>query len=264
VAAVCYRIRKGTIEFLLVQTRNERWIFPKGGVESGLTHAESAALEAVEEAGVHGRIEAVPFARYFRRRPDQTAVEGIGDNEGQLEEPELAVVAFLCEVSRLEAPQESYRNPTWFPAEKAKSYLLKKRTPEFGMELARIIDRAAARIRRMHLLSTSHGVGQAHSRQGIQEALREVRFEAAENAEVNGSPLTTAHAGQIRRQNPSGSKSAGRGIPAAEPFYAQPRLRLGSGIPSSAGILQKVQFIDEGSPGNRAKAPARLAQKRGK
>ena len=32
VAAVCYRMRKRGIEFLLVQTRGGRWIFPKGGV----------------------------------------------------------------------------------------------------------------------------------------------------------------------------------------------------------------------------------------
>src|SRR5580658_6607097 len=71
VAAVCYRIGKRGIEFLLVQTRSGRWIFPKGGVEPGLTHAQSAALEAFEEAGVHGRMETVAFARYSRseRKP---------------------------------------------------------------------------------------------------------------------------------------------------------------------------------------------------
>src|SRR5271154_2242369 len=68
VAAVCYRMGKRSVEFLLVQTRGGRWIFPKGGVESGLTQAQSAALEAMEEAGVHGRMEELPFARYFRRR----------------------------------------------------------------------------------------------------------------------------------------------------------------------------------------------------
>src|SRR5580658_7694267 len=43
VAAVCYRMAKRGIEFLLVQTRGGRWIFPKGGVERGLTYAQSAA-----------------------------------------------------------------------------------------------------------------------------------------------------------------------------------------------------------------------------
>src|SRR5438132_1564227 len=52
VAAVCYRIRGSNIEFLLVQTRGGRWTFPKGGVEPALTHAQAAALEAYEEAGV--------------------------------------------------------------------------------------------------------------------------------------------------------------------------------------------------------------------
>src|SRR2546423_5422418 len=68
VAAVCYRVRGGAIEFLLVQTRGGRWIFPKGGAEAGLTRAQAAALEAFEEAGVHGRIEEGSFAPYVRRK----------------------------------------------------------------------------------------------------------------------------------------------------------------------------------------------------
>ena len=35
VAAVCYRVRAGEVEFLLVQTGKGRWIFPKGSVEPG-------------------------------------------------------------------------------------------------------------------------------------------------------------------------------------------------------------------------------------
>ena len=41
VAAVCYRVRGEDIEFLLVQTRGGRWIFPKGNAEPGLTHAQA-------------------------------------------------------------------------------------------------------------------------------------------------------------------------------------------------------------------------------
>ena len=69
VAAVCYRTRRGCAEFLLVQTRGGRWIFPKGGVEPGLTRAQSAALEAFEEAGVHGRMETISFAATSDARP---------------------------------------------------------------------------------------------------------------------------------------------------------------------------------------------------
>src|SRR5271167_689369 len=95
VAALCYRIRKRGLEFLLVQTRGGRWIFPKGGVEPGFTHAQSAALEAFEEAGVHGRIEEIPFARYFRRKPDPTPIAQVQGEErqsgDQSPQPELPV-----------------------------------------------------------------------------------------------------------------------------------------------------------------------------
>src|ERR1700684_4270282 len=69
VAAVCYRLRRESIEFLLVRTRGSgRWTFPKGNTEPGMTHAQAAALEAFEEAGVHGRMEEVSFAQYFGRK----------------------------------------------------------------------------------------------------------------------------------------------------------------------------------------------------
>jgi 8-oxo-dGTP pyrophosphatase MutT (NUDIX family) len=165
VAAVCYRIRKCGIEFLLVQTHGGRWIFPKGGAELGLTLAQSAALEAFEEAGVHGRMEEVPFARYFRRRPDATAI-ALGS------ETELAVAAYLCEVSRLEPPQEENRNPRWFSAEKAKRRLLANRAQEFGAELARVVDRALSRIQRLHS-------GRQTSFHAPTDGLRRVRLEAA-------------------------------------------------------------------------------------
>src|SRR5208283_3254310 len=128
VAAVCYRMSKRSIEFLLVQTRSGRWIFPKGGVEPGLTAAQSAALEAFEEAGVHGRMEEIPFARYFRRQPDAAASKKGAPSAGGRSAPaELPVMVHLCEVSRLESPQESNRRPTWFSAERAKQRLVEDR-----------------------------------------------------------------------------------------------------------------------------------------
>src|SRR5580698_8272771 len=105
-AAVCYRVRGPSIEFLLVRTRGGgRWTFPKGGAEPGLTHAQAAALEAFEEAGVHGRIEEASFARYVRRRRRVASAKAPGDEE-------LAVNAHLCEVLRLSPPQEPKRDRT--------------------------------------------------------------------------------------------------------------------------------------------------------
>jgi 8-oxo-dGTP pyrophosphatase MutT (NUDIX family) len=144
VAAVCYRVRTGVVEFLLVQTGKGRWIFPKGGVEPGLTHAQAAALEAFEEAGVHGRMEEVSFTRYVRRRR----------NDGSSEK-EPAVNAHLCEVRRQVPPQEAGRNPTWFSADKAKRRLKEDRGLEFGAELSRVVDRAVARIKSSRRRSSS-------------------------------------------------------------------------------------------------------------
>jgi 8-oxo-dGTP pyrophosphatase MutT (NUDIX family) len=139
VAAVCYRVRGDGIEFLLVQTRGGRWTFPKGGAEPGLTHAQAAALEAFEEAGAHGRMEEAAFTQYIRRKPA----------EGRRAAAEVAVSAHLCEVTRLDPPQESNRNRTWLSAEKAKLRLRADRAPEYGAELARVVDRAVARIQRL-------------------------------------------------------------------------------------------------------------------
>jgi 8-oxo-dGTP pyrophosphatase MutT (NUDIX family) len=137
VAAVCYRIRPGGIQFLLVQTRGGRWTFPKGSVEPGLTHAQAAALEAFEEAGVHGRMEEASFAHYAHHKRRDSSVS------------QITVSAHLCEVSRLEPPPEPGRNRTWFSIEKAKQRLREGRQHEHGTELARVVDRAVSRVQRV-------------------------------------------------------------------------------------------------------------------
>jgi 8-oxo-dGTP pyrophosphatase MutT (NUDIX family) len=149
VAAVCYRIHNSRIEFLLVRTRGgRRWTFPKGSAEPGLTHAQAAALEAFEEAGVHGRIEETPFARY--RRP-----QGHGESRAsKAGEKGIAVNAYLCEVLRLSPPQESKRDRTWFSVEDARQRLQegrKKERRENNGEagIGRVVDRALARIQKL-------------------------------------------------------------------------------------------------------------------
>ena len=160
VAAVCYRLRNARIQFLLVQTRKRRWIFPKGCIEPGLTYAQSAALEAFEEAGVHGRLEENSFARYTLRKRGKLK---------QHDASEILIHCHLCEVLRLERPQEANRNPTWFFPEKAKSYLKAERKPDNGAELVRIIDRAVNRVGRLQQAIALNGDG-----------LKRVEFEASQ------------------------------------------------------------------------------------
>jgi 8-oxo-dGTP pyrophosphatase MutT (NUDIX family) len=140
VAAVCYRLRNRAIEFLLVRTRRGLWTFPKGGMMAGLTPAQAAALEAFEEAGVHGRMEEEAFARYIRTKRAGRRDRGV----------DVAVSAHLCEVLRRERPQEAGRNPSWFSIEKTKRRLREDRSSDHSSELLLVVDRAVQRIQRSH------------------------------------------------------------------------------------------------------------------
>jgi 8-oxo-dGTP pyrophosphatase MutT (NUDIX family) len=177
VAAVCYRVRGPEIEFLLVRTGNGHWTFPKGSVEPGLTHAQAAALEAFEEAGVHGRMEEVSFTRYVRRKRRGPRASATSDAQS-----EIGTSAHLCEVLRLVQPQESDRNPSWFSAEKTKKKLLEGRATEFGVELIRVVDRAVARIQRL-----------SHTVEASTDALQRVQLESPTGlgnpARVKEAPL---------------------------------------------------------------------------
>jgi 8-oxo-dGTP pyrophosphatase MutT (NUDIX family) len=65
IGAIPYTIVDGQTAFLIVTSRRTgRWIFPKGSVIEGMTPWDSAAQEALEEAGVRGDIEQSPIGAY--------------------------------------------------------------------------------------------------------------------------------------------------------------------------------------------------------
>ena len=74
VAALPVRLNaKGQLEFLLVTTRqSRRWVIPKGWRSTRLSDADAAAREALEEAGVTGRLLKKPVGSYsyFKREDD--------------------------------------------------------------------------------------------------------------------------------------------------------------------------------------------------
>jgi len=187
VAAVCYRIGRDGVEFLLVQTRGGRWTFPKGGTEPGLTHAQAAAMEAFEEAGVHGRMEEDSFARYIRRRRKRRSV-------GELATKKLAVHVHLCEVLQLEQPQEAKRKPTWFSAEEAKHRLRKDRAPGDAAELVRVVDCA------LHRIQQPNGHFAAYSERFPKDSLQKVQFEAPPHTGAHGRIEQASFVRYIRRQ----------------------------------------------------------------
>jgi 8-oxo-dGTP pyrophosphatase MutT (NUDIX family) len=65
VGALPYRIVDGQLSFLLVTSRRSgRWIYPKGSRINGLTDWQSAAQEALEEAGVEGDADHKPIGSF--------------------------------------------------------------------------------------------------------------------------------------------------------------------------------------------------------
>ena len=65
VAALCWRRGKQGLEIMLVTSREtRRWVTPKGGRMPGLTDARAAAVEALEEAGVEGRVADHPIGTF--------------------------------------------------------------------------------------------------------------------------------------------------------------------------------------------------------
>ena len=64
-AALCWRVRKGELQILLISSRRrKRWIMPKGWPVHGQTPAQTAQTEALEEAGVEGEVADVCLGIY--------------------------------------------------------------------------------------------------------------------------------------------------------------------------------------------------------
>jgi 8-oxo-dGTP pyrophosphatase MutT (NUDIX family) len=139
VAAVCFRRRGSSAEFLLVNTNGGgKWTFPKGDPDRRLSHSQAAAREALEEAGVAGRIEPRHFHLYIHSKGVFWQPRGV---------QEFIIKAFLLEVQQVQNPREPERNPTWFSPREAKQMLAKGREVKYGQELRDVIDRALDRIR---------------------------------------------------------------------------------------------------------------------
>jgi 8-oxo-dGTP pyrophosphatase MutT (NUDIX family) len=140
--AVCFRIERGRLRFLLVKTTDGGfWTFPKGHVEPREAPWEAASREAKEEAGAEGH--PLPEALTVYRYPGGGAAC-----------PDILVEAFLLEVQQEKTPavQERHRERRWVNPADAKELLTDGRSPVYALEGIRLIDEArkavAARRRR--------------------------------------------------------------------------------------------------------------------
>jgi 8-oxo-dGTP pyrophosphatase MutT (NUDIX family) len=138
VAAVCYRRRGASFDFLLVKTTSgDKWTFPKGATARRLSHSQAAEREALEEAGAVGVIDSRHFHLYLQPKGDSRLSIGV---------QEFVVKAFLLEVTHTQPPQEPNRNPTWFTVDDARRALARGRKKRYAAELRTVIDRAVEHL----------------------------------------------------------------------------------------------------------------------
>jgi 8-oxo-dGTP pyrophosphatase MutT (NUDIX family) len=145
VAAICYRRRESSIEFLLVNTNGgNKWTFPKGAPEPAMSHSQAAEREAWEEAGVRGHIEPRHFHLYIHSKGVFWKQPGVR---------EFVVKAFLMEVERTEESHEPLRHPTWFAPEEARKILAKGREVKYAREMQAVVDRALEHLGAPHAVA---------------------------------------------------------------------------------------------------------------
>ncbi len=110
-AALCYRVRRGKVQVLLVTSRKRgRWIVPKGWPMDARTPAEAVAQEAWEEAGVRGSVTGFCLGVYSYVKERET--------EGPL--PCLTMLYPLLVVSLAKRyPEREERRRRWVSRKKA-------------------------------------------------------------------------------------------------------------------------------------------------
>ncbi|MFN3607199.1 MAG: NUDIX hydrolase [Cypionkella sp.] len=110
-AALCWRVKRGKIEVLLITSRDTgRWVIPKGWPMNGRSDPQAAAIEAWEEAGVEGEIDDIAMgAFYYDKRHVAKATQT------------CEVTVYPLRVARLvpKFPEQNQRRRKWFSAQKA-------------------------------------------------------------------------------------------------------------------------------------------------
>lgn len=128
-AALPYRRTKaGAIEIMLVTSREtRRWIIPKGWPIEGVAPHNLAALEAMEEAGLLGKIGSKPIGtyRYDKKRSDGSIVN-------------CTVDTFALEVEQQMPawPEQDERKTQWFSPEEAATQV---QEPELRTLIAKFV-----------------------------------------------------------------------------------------------------------------------------
>jgi len=110
-AALCYRMRGGEAEVLLITTRRTgRWIIPRGWPVHGETPCRAAEIEAWEEAGAEGRMLNTCIGIYSYLKTLQ---------DGSTTPVMVAIFPMKVKKMRDEFPEAGQRKRKWFSLKKA-------------------------------------------------------------------------------------------------------------------------------------------------
>jgi 8-oxo-dGTP pyrophosphatase MutT (NUDIX family) len=101
-----FRMNNKELQVLMITSSSgRRWVFPKGIIEDGLTPEESAAQEALEEAGVEGDVIPRELGVYKRKKWGGT----------------VCVKMYAMRVSRVfdSWDEDTFRKRAWLSVEEA-------------------------------------------------------------------------------------------------------------------------------------------------
>ncbi len=111
VGALCLRAGKNGPEVLLVKSSRGRWIVPKGWPMDGHTDAETAKIEAWEEAGVSkGKVSKAPIGGYVTEKRF---------DDGRVATCHVSVYRIDVKEMTKSYPEAQLRKRKWLPLGKA-------------------------------------------------------------------------------------------------------------------------------------------------
>jgi 8-oxo-dGTP pyrophosphatase MutT (NUDIX family) len=111
VAALCWRTSPGLEILLVTSLRTRRWILPKGWPHADMTLAQSAAREALEEAGVTGEVAEEAFGHYHYLK----------EKSGSALPCRVEIFPLHVTGNRRAFAEQGAREQLWLPAEQAAS-----------------------------------------------------------------------------------------------------------------------------------------------
>ncbi len=112
-AVIPFRRKGEDLKILMISSRKKkRWVIPKGIIEPELSPADSAAKEALEEAGIEGRVIPDPIGSYQYEKWGGVCTAQV----------------FVMAVEKvLDQWEESFRDRVWLPLPET---LLRVKEPE--------------------------------------------------------------------------------------------------------------------------------------